>query len=368
MRTRNYTRQFPPQPRVIDNGWGPNYPVGMTNLELVEYAPNGLFAGSTMYDLYRTNGGMGSGMVDSFAYDPITQYGALSSNVAEGGGNSDSSLWFLLMNHQPPFRRYPFTSVENSMSLGSESKYFENSQSQKTPQMSIAEKTGTGWFESLNQESRLLPTTTSSSTTVSGKGPATTTTSPTSGPSGSGGKTVACPPGTVKVGGICIKQTATVSHTPISRPPISIRCAPGFVPVNGVCQPVSAPVAVLPVAPVGAAGMMGGGGGSAAGEESADQQGDTAGRGAVDCKTNYLAVLIGAVLGAGIAYLIAKKYGKNIKKSSIIGALIGALLGLAYAIHQCRPIGIMSKMGIKSKVTAAPASTGQSSYCGACGA
>ena len=372
---RNYTRQFPPQPRIIENGWGPNYPVGMTNLELLEYAPNGLFAGSVMYDLYRTNGGMGSGMVDSFQYDPITQYGNLSSQVAQGGG--DTSMWFLLKNHQPPYNRYPFNSVENNLRASSESKYFENIDQQKYPTpMGIAEQTGTGWFTSLNQESNLIPTTSVGSAPKSGRD--ATTTSPTSTNAPSTTRPVNCPAGTVLVNGRCVRRLTPISTPPVqaptTTPTISIRCNAGYTPVNGVCQPISpgqGPVAYVPVIPVtspipGGGMMGGGGGGSAAGEEAAP--GEATREGALDCKTNYLIVLIAAAIGAGLGYVIAKKMGKNIKKSSLIGALIGGLLGLAYAIHQCRPIGVMSRLGINSKVAPVASKSGQSSYCGGCGA
>lgn len=267
----------------------------------------------TVYDLYRTNGGMGSGMVDYFAYDPITQYGNLSSNVALAGGSSD--LWFALMNHRYPYRKYPYTSVENM-----ESNYNNPKQ---LPMSGIEEMTGTGFFRSLNEESNL----TASASATAGKGGATsntmipTTTLP---PTSTTPKT--CPPGKKLVYGKCVPiinvsgSSVVPTATVISRPPVSSP-TPTPTPV-----PIPIPFPVAP--PMGGGGGAIGGGGGGGGEAPAEASEKAAEMGVE--KVKYTIPLIIAVLGAVGGYFYAKKYGKKVAVFAFGGAVLGFAAGYFY--------------------------------------
>lgn len=290
--------QQPPLPRIAENGWGPKYPIGMTDLDLLVYSP-------TMYDLYRTNGGMGSGMVDRFPYDPITQYGNLSSSVANGLGSSD--LWFSLMNHRYPYGKYPFTSVENM-----ESNY---NQPQKQIQMGIAEKTGTGFFTSLNEESNLI----ASTATVGGTRPGATMI-PTVGGPRTGATTQTCPPGTKLMSNKCVPIIAVSGSTIVAQPTLNVSRPPVTAPA-----PAPTPVPVVVPAPVPAPPMGGGGGGEAP-AETTGERGDEMG---IE-KISYTIPLVLAVLGAVGGYFYAKKAGKKIAVFAAGGAIIGFAAGYFY--------------------------------------
>lgn len=296
--------QQPPLPRIAENGWGPKYPIGMTDLDLLVYSP-------TMYDLYRTNGGMGSGMVDRFPYDPITQYGNLSSSVANGLGSSD--LWFSLMNHRYPYRKYPFTSVENM-----ESGY---NQQQKQLPMGIAEKTGTGFFTSLNEESNLIALT----GTVGTKGGTTMIPTTTLPPTTTQPKT--CPAGQKLVFNKCLPIIAVSGSTIVAQPTLNVSRPPVTTP-----GPIPTPVpVVVPVPvqapPMGGGGAMGGGGGG--GEAPAETTPERGAEMGIE-KISYTIPLVLAVLGAVGGYFYAKKAGKKIAVFAVGGAIIGFAAGYFY--------------------------------------
>lgn len=293
--------QQPPLPRIAENGWGPKYPIGMTDLDLLVYSP-------TMYDLYRTNGGMGSGMVDRFPYDPITQYGNLSSSVATGLGSSD--LWFSLMNHRYPYRKYPFTSVENM-----ESGY---NQPQKQLSMGIAEQTGTGYFNSLNEESNLI----ASTATVGTKGG--TTMIPTVGGPRTGATTQTCPPGTKLMYNKCVPIIAVSGSTIVAQPTLNVSRPPVTTPAPTPVPPVTAPMPV-PAPPMGGGGAMGGGGGEAPAETTGERGAEMG----IE-KISYTIPLVLAVLGAVGGYFYAKKAGKKIAVFAAGGAIIGFAAGYFY--------------------------------------
>lgn len=300
-------RDKPSIPKVAMNGWGPDYPIGMTDVDLLLFSP-------TVYDLYRTNGGMGSGMVDYFAYDPITQYGNLSSNVALAGGSSD--LWFALMNHRYPYRKYPFTSVENMES---------NYNTQKQIQMSgIEEMTGTGFFRSLNQESNFNQVVISA-----GKGGATsptmipTTTLP---PTSTTPKT--CPPGKKLVYGKCVPIISVSGSTIIAKPTLNVS-KPGL-PITPTPTPTPTPVPtpVVVVAPPMGGGAIGGGGGGG-GEAPAEASAEKGAEMGVE-RIKYTIPLIIAVLGAVGGYFYAKKTGKKVTVFAVGGAVLGFAAGYFY--------------------------------------
>ena len=316
-------RGKPSIPKVPLNGWGPEYPIGMTDVDLLLFSP-------TVYDLYRTNGGMGSGMVDYFAYDPITQYGNLSSNVALAGGSSD--LWFSLMNHRYPYRKYPFTSVENM-----ESNYNNPKQ---LPMSGIEEMTGTGFFRSLNQESESAFSTTTqamnqAALATAGKGGATSPTMiPTTTPPPTSTTPKTCPPGKKLVYGKCVPIIAVSGSSVVptatvisSRPPAS---SPTPTPT-----PVVVPVPV-PVAPAmgGGGGAIGGGGG-AGGEAPAEARGEKGAEMGVE-KVKYTIPLIIAVLGAVGGYFYAKKAGKKVAVFAFGGAVLGFAAGYFYTKYKMK--------------------------------
>lgn len=296
--------QKPPIPRIAENGWGPEYPFGMTDLDLLVYSP-------TMYDLYRTNGGMGSGMVDRFPYDPITQYGNLSSGVADGMGSSD--VWFSLMNHIYPYGKYPFTSVENM-----ESNY---NQPHKKNQMGIAEKTGTGFFTSLNEESNLIAEVQQPRSGNAMMPPATvpTTTTPKICPAGQQlfrNKCVPSPKNMV----ITNPRDFQVQPKDNTLPPAPIvNCPSGYVKVSGICMPIL-------TVPVQAAPVGGGGGGGEAPAETTGEKGAEMG---IE-KISYTIPLLLAVIGAVGGYFYAQKAGKKIAVFAAGGAIIGFAAGYFY--------------------------------------
>jgi hypothetical protein len=303
--------QQPPLPRIAENGWGPKYPIGMTDLDLLVYSP-------TMYDLYRTNGGMGSGMVDRFSYDPITQYGNLSSSVANGLGSSD--LWFSLMNHRYPYRKYPFTSVENM-----ESGY---NQPQKQLSMGIAEQTGTGYFTSLNDESNMVAATSGKTTPTKGGQMVNTSSGPIMLPSTA--PTVptqpkTCPPGTKLMYNKCVPIIAVSGSTVVTKPTLNVSRPPVTTPAP---TPVPVPVLVpVQAPPMSGGGAMGGGGGG--GEAPAETTAEKGAEMGIE-KISYTIPLVLAVLGAVGGYFYAKKAGKKIAVFAAGGAIIGFAAGYFY--------------------------------------
>ena len=104
--------------------------------------------------------------------------------------------------------------------------------------------------------------------------------------------------------------------------------------------------------PMGGGGGGGGVGGGGAEEAPADQPAEAAAKAdgtTEDCTLDYKPIIIAAVAGLAIGYLIAKNKDKDVKIFGIVGAIIGGILGYAYAKHQCTPIEALSKIGIKSK-------------------
>ena len=108
----------------------------------------------------------------------------------------------------------------------------------------------------------------------------------------------------------------------------------------------------------GGAPMGGGGGGGmeplpdGAGAREAGAEG-AGGGGAKEeemvCKLNYMPILIGGLILGGVGYFYAKNKKMDIKKPLILMTLMGAVLGYLYSKHQCKPIEILSKIGVKSK-------------------
>ena len=84
------------------------------------------------------------------------------------------------------------------------------------------------------------------------------------------------------------------------------------------------------------AGAEGAGGGGAKGEEMV-------------CKLNYMPILIGGLILGGAGYFYAKNKKMDIKKPLVLMTLMGAVLGYLYSKHQCKPIEVLSKIGVKSK-------------------
>ena len=305
-------RGKPSIPKMPLNGWGPEYPIGMTDVDLLLFSP-------TVYDLYRTNGGMGSGMVDYFAYDPITQYGNLSSNVALAGGSSD--LWFSLMNHRYPYRKYPFNSVENM-----ESNYNNPKQ---LPMSGIEEMTGTGFFRSLNQESNFNQVVISA-----GKGGATSPTMiPTTTPPPTSTTPKTCPPGKKLVYGKCVPIIAVSGSSVV--PPATQISRPSPTPIpNPIPTPVATPVVVV-APPMGGGGGAIGGGGGGGGEAPAETSAEKGAEMGVE-KVKYTIPLIIAVLGAVGGYFYAKKAGKKVAVFAFGGAVLGFAAGYFYTKYKMK--------------------------------
>jgi hypothetical protein len=84
-----------------------------------------------------------------------------------------------------------------------------------------------------------------------------------------------------------------------------------------------------------------------------------------DCKISYVPALLGLIIGALAGYFYAKSQSKNVMAWAIGGGIVFGGIGYMISLHKCKPIGILSKIGLKSDVVTAP--TEEKKFCG-CGA
>lgn len=339
MRNANaYGNGRPAVPSCVDGGWGGNYPLGMSPLELMTYDKG-------MYDLYRTNGGMGAGMIDAFPYDPVVSMGFLASDYVL----SEGLAWAYLLrpdaqdNINPADGMVvPVDTYTNNRAMPPYEKVMVN-QSGKEYEVSytgaqldmqaqiVAANGGTlpkniNMFNHIGDNSSYWA---QEESRIAGPMPDRSTVEVTVPPTGP-------PP----------RPNLSTNPPPSPGPAASSSASPA--PATTTPPPSSAPTS----GPVSSAPIEG-----APAEVPSE-----GGRMAVsptpkECKFNWLPVLIGLAIGLLAGYFYAKQKNKNKKISMAVGGLILGGLGYLYAHHQCKPITALSKIGVPS----------ESGFCAACG-
>lgn len=388
----------PAVPSCQDTGWGCNYPVGMAPLELINYDRN-------LYDLYRTNGGMGQGMIDAFPYDPVVSTGIFASQYQL----SEGLAWAYLLRPDaqdnisvgdnlivpvdtytnnkamPPYEKvmigpgneeyqtssYAGSQLEvqadmvaaNKGNLPPFAKTFNMSNKYNNRPVPFVGDLSSYFAE---EESRILSRTMDASTSPA---PAPTgpvldpsalvgptmvgTSSPV--PSGSSsltpGSSVVAPTGTgpVQIGtGTSTPSGPTFASAQDNNPGIVV--APGST--TGPASGPSGPAVVVTDAP--SLGLGGAGGGAAPADAPAQDPAAEPGAAAptASCTINWMPIVIGALIGiAGGYYYADQNDKKGLTKIgyTALAALAFGLMGYLYAKHKCTPIAILTKMGIKNE-------------------
>lgn len=375
----------PAVPGCADTGWGCNYPLGMSPLELIGYDKN-------LYDLYRTNGGMGSGMIDAFPYDPVVSKGIFASQYQM----SDAMAWAYLLtpdsqdnisvgdnlivpvdtytnNHaEPPYEKvmigpggeeyqssYAASQINMQADMVAANKGnlppFAQSFNMKPRHIPFAGDLTAHFRE---EESRLID----SGNQVAPRG-SSPTIDPTPTPIGTGSSAPAPvqPSGPIATGPI---GTGTAAPNPVVAPPpqqvIILQPPPIYSSSDNNPGIVIAPGTIGTSTMPTDTSSVGGGGGSAEDPGTGDQAAPGA---TAPCTTSYMPILVGALIGLTVGYLIAdnnEKTGNHLLKYAGLGGVIGAIAGFVYVKHLCSPIPVLTKLGVKSKVGApapAPAAT-----------
>lgn len=367
---------------ILDQRERMNLPAGMSELDLINYSP-------VLYELYR-NEGQGFDN-DAFRYDPVVSTGMLASDYelakglawvnyltpeSQGAINPGDNLivpvqTFDNYKNLPPWEKKLSHEVSYT-GKNMESKYSANLLNLEASKVGMKNNFVGDFSYYFDKESRLLGTEKLATEIIPPSTPITprpslypnATIVPVKPRATASLSAVSSTPGLVAT-----TTTTTTGGSPVSAGVGSgtfsagggVSVSPGSLPSGSSDSGTSGGGEVISggYLPSGGGAMSSGDTGSGqempeGGTTDTQQQESTGGDvkkiTQVECKINYIPVIIGLIVLAIIGYAIAKQKKKDIKTFSIVGAVVGAILGYVYAKHQCNPIEALNKVGIKSKI------------------